>query len=82
MLWGHKVEILKVNNLSKVYGKGDTQIKALDDVSFSSVAAPGRDPVRSLNTSRKLYSRWGASSVIKVKYGATKPYSSSRISLG
>jgi putative ABC transport system ATP-binding protein len=28
------VEILKVNNLSKVYGKGDTQIKALDDVSF------------------------------------------------
>jgi putative ABC transport system ATP-binding protein len=29
------VEILKVNNLSKVYGNGDTQIKALDDVSFS-----------------------------------------------
>jgi putative ABC transport system ATP-binding protein len=29
------VEILKVNNLSKVYGKGDTQIKALDDVSFN-----------------------------------------------
>jgi len=29
------VEILKLNNLSKVYGKGDTQIKALDDVSFS-----------------------------------------------
>jgi len=29
------VEILKVNNLSKVYGKGDMQIKALDDVSFS-----------------------------------------------
>src|SRR5258708_16594705 len=29
------VEILKVNNLSKVYGKGDTQIKALDGVSFS-----------------------------------------------
>jgi putative ABC transport system ATP-binding protein len=29
------VEILKVTNLSKVYGKGDTQIKALDDVSFS-----------------------------------------------
>jgi len=28
------VEILKVNNLSKVYGKGDTQIKALDSVSF------------------------------------------------
>jgi putative ABC transport system ATP-binding protein len=29
------VEILKVHNLSKVYGKGDTQIKALDDISFS-----------------------------------------------
>jgi putative ABC transport system ATP-binding protein len=29
------VEILKVNNLSKVYGKGDTQIKAIDDVSFN-----------------------------------------------
>jgi putative ABC transport system ATP-binding protein len=29
------VEILEVHNLSKVYGKGDTQIKALDDVSFS-----------------------------------------------
>src|SRR5438105_9429110 len=26
--------ILEVNNLSKVYGKGDTQIKALDHVSF------------------------------------------------
>jgi len=32
--WRHKVEILKVHNLSKVYGKGNTQIKALDDVSF------------------------------------------------
>ncbi|MGE5776940.1 MAG: ABC transporter ATP-binding protein [Chloroflexota bacterium] len=29
------MEILKVNDLSKVYGKGDTRIKALDDVSFS-----------------------------------------------
>jgi len=29
------VEILKVHNLSKVYGKGDTQIKALDNVSFT-----------------------------------------------
>ena len=29
------MEILKVHNLSKVYGKDDTQIKALDDVSFS-----------------------------------------------
>jgi putative ABC transport system ATP-binding protein len=29
------VEILKVNDLSKVYGKGDTQIKAIDGVSFS-----------------------------------------------
>ena len=29
------MEILQVNNLSKVYGKGDTQIKAIDGVSFS-----------------------------------------------
>ena len=29
------MEILKVNNLSKVYGKGDTQIKALDNINFS-----------------------------------------------
>lgn len=29
------LEILKVNKLSKVYGKGDTQIKAIDEVSFS-----------------------------------------------
>src|SRR5262245_56536653 len=33
--WRHNVEILKMHNLSKVYGKGDTQIKAIDDVSFS-----------------------------------------------
>src|SRR5262245_12656613 len=33
--WRHNVEILKVNNLSKIYGKGDTQIKAIGDVSFS-----------------------------------------------
>jgi putative ABC transport system ATP-binding protein len=29
------MEILEVHNLSKVYGKDDTQIKALDNVSFS-----------------------------------------------
>ncbi len=29
------MKILEVHNLSKVYGKGETQIKALDDVSFS-----------------------------------------------
>ncbi len=29
------MEILRVNNLSKVYGKGDTQIKALDNINFS-----------------------------------------------
>lgn len=28
------MEILKVENLSKVYGKGENQVKALDDVSF------------------------------------------------
>ena len=29
------MEILKIENLSKIYGKGDTAVKALDDVSFS-----------------------------------------------
>ena len=29
------MKILEVHNLSKVYGKGDTQIKALDDISFN-----------------------------------------------
>jgi putative ABC transport system ATP-binding protein len=29
------MEILKIKNLSKVYGNGDTVVKALDDVSFS-----------------------------------------------
>ena len=29
------MEILKVENLSKVYGKGETKIKAVDDISFS-----------------------------------------------
>ena len=29
------MEILKVENLSKVYGKGETAVHALDNVSFS-----------------------------------------------
>lgn len=29
------MKILEVNHLSKIYGKGDTMVKALDDVSFS-----------------------------------------------
>lgn len=29
------MEILRVENLSKYYGKGDTMVKALDNVSFS-----------------------------------------------
>ena len=29
------MEILKIENLSKVYGEGSTQVKALDNVSFS-----------------------------------------------
>ena len=32
---GMKLEILRVENLSKYYGKGDTMVKALDHVSFS-----------------------------------------------
>ena len=29
------MEILKVEHLSKIYGKGDTIVKAIDDISFS-----------------------------------------------
>ena len=29
------MEILRVENLSKIYGKGETAVKALDNVSFS-----------------------------------------------
>lgn len=29
------MEILRVENLSKIYGKGDTQVRALDNVSFT-----------------------------------------------
>ena len=29
------MEILRIENLNKIYGKGDTQVKAVDNVSFS-----------------------------------------------
>jgi putative ABC transport system ATP-binding protein len=29
------MEILRVENLSKIYGKGEAQVKAIDDVSFN-----------------------------------------------
>lgn len=29
------MEILKVENLSKIYGKGETTVKAIDNISFS-----------------------------------------------
>ena len=29
------MEILKVENLSKIYGKGESQVRAIDDISFS-----------------------------------------------
>ena len=32
---GKKMEILKVENLCKIYGKGDNEVKAVDNVSFS-----------------------------------------------
>src|SRR5690625_4898888 len=32
---GKQMEILKIEHLSKIYGKGETAVKALDDVSFS-----------------------------------------------
>lgn len=35
MLKGEKMEILKVENLTKVYGKGENEVRALNGVSFS-----------------------------------------------
>ena len=32
---GNRVEILRVENLTKVYGKGENEVRALDGVSFS-----------------------------------------------
>ena len=29
------MEILKIENLNKIYGKGENQVKAVDNVSFS-----------------------------------------------
>ena len=29
------MDILKIENLSKIYGEGENQVKALDNVSFS-----------------------------------------------
>ena len=29
------MEILKVEHLSKIYGKGETAVRALDDISFT-----------------------------------------------
>lgn len=29
------MEILRVENLTKIYGKGENEVRALDDVSFS-----------------------------------------------
>ena len=31
----YKLEILRVEHLSKIYGSGETAVKALDDISFS-----------------------------------------------
>ena len=32
---GKNMEILKVENLNKTYGKGENQVKAVDNISFS-----------------------------------------------
>ena len=29
------MDILRIEHLSKIYGKGDTEVRALDDVSFT-----------------------------------------------
>ena len=49
------MEILRVENLSKIYGKGETAVKALDDVTFLStkgefIAIIGTIRIREINT--------------------------------
>ena len=55
------MEILKVENLSKVYGKGEVQVKALDNVSFAVeqgefVAIVGASRKRKINSI--TFNRW------------------------
>lgn len=56
------MEILKVQNLSKIYGKGETQVKAIDNITFSVnegefVAIIGPSGSRKINNAS--YFRWG-----------------------
>lgn len=49
------MEVLKVENLRKVYGKGDSEVRALDGVSFTVnkgefVAIIGASRFRKINT--------------------------------
>lgn len=55
------MEILKVENLSKIYGKGETIVKAIDNISFS-VEEGEFVAIIGPSGSRKIYyapySRW------------------------
>lgn len=55
------MEILKVENLSKIYGKGETSVKAIDNISFTVeegefVAIIGPSGSRKINNAS--YIRW------------------------
>ena len=55
------MEILKVESLSKVYGKGDVKVKALDNVSFTVnqgefIAIVGASRKRKINSI--TFNRW------------------------
>jgi putative ABC transport system ATP-binding protein len=58
---GKIMEILRVENLSKIYGKGQTQVTALDNVSFKVdkgefVAIVGASRKRKINPF--AFNRW------------------------
>ena len=56
------MEILRVENLSKIYGKDEVQVKALDNVSFT-VEEGEFVAIVGASRKRKIYSftfdRWG-----------------------
>ena len=56
------MEILRVENLSKIYGKGEMQVKAIDNVSFT-VDEGEFVAIVGASRKRKIYSftfdRWG-----------------------
>ena len=57
------MEILRVEHLSRIYGKGETEVRALDDVSFTMekgemTAVMGRSGFRKIHTAFILSEEW------------------------